>query len=160
MVRNRHYIKVLRDNRFDGATPGHHSPLHGLMRGLTAAAVALSLVLAAVVPARASDASHDFVKALAAIAAIAIIAQQIGDQRKPRPVPVPVRPKVPAVCAIEIDAEVPVRVFSGRCLRQSGFAYPLPKACAREVRIFGRADLVYGAKCLHGAGYNVGRGVF
>jgi hypothetical protein len=138
-----------------------------LVAGLAALATALSLLAATAVPARADN--SDLVKAIAGLAAVALIAREIdkSDRRSARPRAQPVRdpvkaplvrPGVPAVCAIDIDgtSTPTVRVFAERCLREEGFTWRLPESCARTVRIFGRPDRIFPATCLTDAGFDTG----
>lgn len=125
---------------------------------LTAAAVALALVLGAVLPARA-DKKDDLAKALIAALVVGAIVKGLDDTPKARPVivPEPVKSRrVPAVCAITIDgAKNSVTLFSESCLVGEGFGNRLPQNCANTARIFGRNDRVYSADCLRDAGFRV-----
>ena len=69
---------------------------------------------------------------------------------------------LPATCAIDIYSTEgkPARVFAESCLRERGFGYRLPPDCARDVRLFGKADRIYPAPCLDKAGFNTGSGPF
>jgi len=141
---------------------------------------AATVMTATAMPAHADRRSDDFAKALAAIAAIALIANQLQDRdvrpyrppvvqphrppvvthpRPQRPHPEPSRrPRVPSVCAIEIEDDYDIsRVYGERCLRREGFDYRLPQRCAREVRLQGRDDRIYTERCLRDAGFRIGR---
>lgn len=139
------------------------SPLKRLMRGMTALAVAASLVLATAAPSHADKRGDDLAKALAAAIVLGLIVNNVK-KNKPAPAPAPVphpqpvkKPRVPGVCAIEIDSDdgYPVVVYSESCIRDEGFDYRLPD-CARSVRIYGQRDRIYSAKCLRDAGFRVG----
>ncbi|MGB8813555.1 MAG: hypothetical protein WCC57_10245 [Paracoccaceae bacterium] len=139
---------------------------------LAATAVAFGAMTAGATPARANDASDDLAKLLAGIAAVVIIGKAIQDNRRhddvapPTPNP-PVdwpRPHdkrgkwLPQVCAFEVDGLRHDRiVYSGRCLRHEGFDAPLPRECARKVRIHGDNDRFFSARCLEDAGFRTGR---
>jgi hypothetical protein len=119
---------------------------------VTAAAVALALVLGAALPARA-DRSDDLAKALLGALVIGVIVNELDDRSKPEPVR---RPRVPAVCEIAIDGKQrSVSLYSENCLRREGFDHRLPRGCANAARIFGRSDRVYSAQCLREAGFRV-----
>lgn len=137
------------------------------------AAVALGLMTAAAVPARASDA-EDLAKALAAIAAVAIIAKALdNDRNRPDPVQVPGwghggRPapgwdhgarRLPAQCAIDVPGRHRTHtVYSENCLRRAGVEGRLPRRCEQEVRIRGRFVTVFPEPCLIEAGFRRDRG--
>lgn len=128
-----------------------------LLRGLTAATVAVSVMLASAAPSYADKKGDDIAKALAAALIIGAIVNGI-DNNKPKPAPEPVRQKrVPSVCAIEIDSDHgrSVTVYTESCLRGEGFRR-LPD-CGRSVRIYGQRDRIYSAQCLRDAGYRAGR---
>ncbi len=122
---------------------------------ITAGAVALALVLATAIPARAEK--NDLAKALIAALVVGAIAHELNDKDKPAPLPEPVKTRrVPAVCAISIDgAERSVTLFPESCLRREGFDYRLPRHCANGATIFGKRDRVYSAQCLRDAGFRV-----
>lgn len=126
---------------------------------ITGGAVALALVLATAIPARAEK--NDLAKALIAALVVGAIAHELKDKDKdkpaPLPVPEPVKSKrVPAVCAISIDgADRSVTLFPESCLREEGFNYRLPRHCANSATIFGERDRVYSAQCLRDAGFRV-----
>jgi hypothetical protein len=150
------------------------APTRRMFKALTAAVTAISLLAASVAPAHADRRSDDFAKALAAIAALALIGSAISNNNNhtqprppvyvpPRPQP-PVyhhpvqRPRVPNVCAIQIEGRKrhsTTTVFTESCLRAEGFRYALPRNCARDIRIYGRNDRVYSENCLEGAGFRV-----
>jgi hypothetical protein len=125
---------------------------------LTGGAVALALVMATAIPAKA-DKKDDLTKALIAALVVGVIAHELKDDKKPAPVPVPepVKSKrVPSVCAISIDgADRSVTLYSESCLRGEGFEYRLPRGCANSATIFGERDRVYSAQCLRDAGFRV-----
>lgn len=154
-----------------------------ILTGLTAGAVALSIILGSVAPARADD-KRDLIKALAAIAVIGVIAHEVGKDRDAKPVEhrhdgrpadrwddrrddwrpsYPARPqpqqraRIPGACAIEIEGRNHrnVIVYAESCLRKNGIGR-LPRSCARDVRFYGRTDRVYAQGCLRDAGYRFG----
>lgn len=139
------------------------NPLKRLLGGMTALAVAGSLVLASAVPSHADRRGDNIAKALAAAIVLGLIvnnANKGNGQPTPAPVPKPVPVKklrVPGVCAIEIDSDQgnAVTVYSESCMRDEGFDYRLPD-CARSVRIYGQRDRIYSAKCLRDAGFRIG----
>ena len=139
------------------------NPLKRLLGGMTALAVAGSLVLASAVPSHADRRGDNIAKALAAAIVLGLIvnnANKGNGRPAPAPVPKPVpakKPRVPSVCAIEIDSDQgnAVTVYSESCMRDEGFDYRLPD-CARSVRIYGQRDRIYSAKCLRDAGFRVG----
>ena len=142
-----------------------NNSLKRLMNGMTALAVAASLVLASAAPSHADRRGDNLAKALAAAIVLGLIVNNAGKGKgnahpappplPPKPVPVK-HPRVPGVCAIEIDSDEgnAVTVFSESCLRDEGFDYRLPD-CARSVRIYGQRDRVYSAQCLRDAGFRV-----
>lgn len=132
---------------------------------VTAIAVALG-TLGTAAPARADN--DDLVKALAALAVVGIIAHGMNQKKrhetpayappKPKPAPKPplVRgPLVPGVCAFVVP-ELRSTVYGENCLRDEGFAWGLPQACARPARIYGQPDRLFTAKCLRDAGFRIG----
>lgn len=135
-------------------------PIKKVLAGLTAIAVAASLLMASALPSHADKKGDDFAKALAAIIIIGTIANSIDnkndDKHHPKPQPVKQR-RVPSVCAIEIDSDrgSPVTVYTESCLRDEGFSQRLPD-CARSVRIYGQRDRIYSAQCLRDAGFRLG----
>ena len=144
----------------------HRIPSHGIAEStlsgrrlagmITGGAVALALVLATAIPAKA-DKKDDLAKALIAALVVGVIAHELKDKDKPAPVPEPVKQqRVPSVCAISIDgAERSVTLFAESCLRQEGFDDRLPRGCANGATIFGERDRVYSAQCLRDAGFKV-----
>ncbi len=137
-------------------------PMNKLLAGLTAIAVAASLLMASALPSHADKKGDNLAKALVALIVIGAIANNIDnkadDKRRaeqPRPQPTKM-PRVPGVCAIEIDSNSgrAVTVYSESCLRDEGFNYRLPD-CARSVRIYGQRDRVYSAQCLRDAGFKL-----
>ena len=139
------------------------NPLKRLLGGMTALAVAGSLVLASAVPSHADRRGDNIAKALAAAIVLGLIVNNANKGNgRPAPAPVPKpepvkKPRVPSVCAIEIDSDQgnAVTVYSESCMRDEGFDYRLPD-CARSVRIYGQRDRIYSAKCLRDAGFRVG----
>lgn len=124
---------------------------------MTAGAAILALVLATAMPAHA-DKKDDLAKALIAALVIgAIIHETKRNDPTPAPLPDPVaQPRVPAVCAIQIDgAQRSVTLYPESCLRREGFNYRLPRGCASNAQIFGRDDRVYSIQCLRDAGFRV-----
>jgi hypothetical protein len=138
-------------------------PVKRLMGGLTALAVAASVLMASALPSQADKKGDDLAKALAAIIVIGTIANAVDNKndKKHRPHkvrPQPARlPRVPDVCAIEIDSDAgrPVTMYTESCMRDEGFDYRLPN-CARSVRIYGQRDRIYSAQCLRDAGFKLG----
>ena len=140
--------------------------LRRLITTLLATATALALMTAAAaVPARADSRSDDLAKAIAAIAALALIAKAIDKDEpkvKPQPgypvvrphrPPVHVEPLLPAACALRISGlRGEKTAYSQDCLRSYGLHLRLPRHCAHEVRINGHRDRVYAKKCLAKAG--------
>ncbi len=157
--------ETLMSRRGTSAAPALSRAIRKLMTGLTAAAVALSLLAVAAVPARADKRGDDLAKALAAALILGAIVNGIDNKgshhpkpQPPQPKPNPVKhPRVPSVCAIEIDSQQQrnVTVYSENCMREEGFNYRLPD-CARNIRIYGERDRVYSAQCLRDAGFTVG----
>lgn len=123
---------------------------------MVAGATALALITASAVPARADRNNNDLLKALAAIAAVAIISKAVKDNKRKHRAPAPVTlPVVPGICAIEIGSgHGSVTGFAQRCLREEGFNYHLPTGCATRIRVYGRSDNFYPEKCLRDAGYD------
>lgn len=72
-----------------------------------------------------------------------------GQHDKPR--------RIPSVCAIEIDGERDLRMFSENCMAREGFRAKLPRNCATSARIFGERDRLYRAGCLRDAGFDMPR---
>ncbi len=144
------------------------TPLRRKIAGLTAGALAISVVLASAVPVRA-ESDDDLLAALAALAVIGVIIAESNKDRDERPTvhedkdwhapdpyPAPVR-RIPPACAINVETRDhrDVVFYTESCLRRAGL-YDLPNACAREVTSYGRRDLVYGQSCLRRAGYLIG----
>ena len=154
---------ALRSTLKSGPALAARNPLKRLLGGMTALAVAGSLVLASAVPSHADRRGDNIAKALAAAIVLGLIvnnANKGNGQPTPAPVPKPVpvkKPRVPGVCAIEIDSDQgnAVTVYSESCMRDEGFDYRLPD-CARSVRIYGQRDRIYSAKCLRDAGFRIG----
>lgn len=154
---------ALRSTPKSGPAVAARNPLKRLLGGMTALAVAGSLVLASAVPSHADRRGDNIAKALAAAIVLGLIvnnANKGNGQPTPAPVPKPVpvkKPRVPGVCAIEIDSDQgnAVTVYSESCMRDEGFDYRLPD-CARSVRIYGQRDRIYSAKCLRDAGFRIG----
>lgn len=148
---------------------------------VVAVAVALGVIGAVAAPARADD--RDLARALAAIAVIGIVAGAAKAKDKPRDEyrdfpPYETRhdrgrdwghdgrrdwhddrraPRVPAVCAIEINgSRTRATVYGERCLREVGFDWRLPRECSRPARIYGRDDRIYTEQCLRNAGFRIG----
>lgn len=132
------------------------TPLKRLITTLVATAMALALMTAAAaVPARADSRSDDLAKALAAIAAVALIAKAIDKDDKPkaRRPDIRVDPQLPAACALRIEGLRNERTaYSAQCLKSYGFQTRLPRKCAHDVRINGHRDRVYGKTCLARSG--------
>jgi hypothetical protein len=128
---------------------------------LTGGAVALAVVLATTIPAKAEK--NDLAKALIAALVVGAIAHELKDNDKPAPVPVPLpepepvsSKRVPSVCAISIDGtERSVSLYPESCLREEGIKTRLPRNCANTATIFGQRDRVYSAQCLRDAGFRV-----
>ena len=131
------------------------APRNRFLALLVAAATALAMVTASAVPARADRNNDDVLKTLAAIAAIALIAKAVKDNKHGNGHPKPVQSRrVPAVCAIEIGSgRGSVVGYAQRCLREEGFNYRLPSGCATNIRIYGRVDKFYPEQCLRNAGF-------
>jgi hypothetical protein len=147
---------------------------------IAAAATALALMTAAAVPARAGQNGDDFAKAIAALAAIAIIGTAINsrddDRAPPRHVYQPPRQKhiysppqrerratvLPAQCAVQLrghrQSEV---VYPERCLRRAGVDRRLPQRCEVSLsghrrgseRGRGHGRTAYEQNCLLNAGF-------
>lgn len=154
---------ALRSTRKSSPALAARNPLKRLLSGMTALAVAGSLVLASAVPSHADRRGDNIAKALAAAIVLGLIVNNANKGNgRPAPAPVPKpepvkKPRVPSVCAIEIDSDQgnAVTVYSESCMRDEGFDYRLPD-CARSVRIYGQRDRIYSAKCLRDAGFRVG----
>lgn len=139
---------------------------HGARRfaaTLAIAATALGLLTVAAVPAHADKNSDQVLGVLAGIAAVAIIANSL-DNNKPKPAAVPVQPTpthnvaLPNSCALWIEGQDRnAAIYSERCLNSQGYIYNLPTGCARKASVFGRNDRIYPARCLAQAGFTVGQ---
>jgi hypothetical protein len=122
--------------------------------GLTGGALVLALVLGAAMPAKA-DKKDDLAKALIAALVVGAIVNELDAEPRDRYEPVKQK-RVPSVCEISIDgAQRSVSLYSENCLRREGFTQRLPRNCANEARVFGRADRVFSAQCLRNAGFRL-----
>ena len=147
-----------------------HRKFIALVIGATVAITSLS----AAAPARAD--SEDLARALAGIAALAIIGKAIHDRRKdddvvtrrtgrgpiiePRPLPRRVaRRALPAQCLRHAETDRgPRRVFGARCLeRHYRHAHTLPRDCGRRVWTHRGWRYGYGVRCLRNRGYEIAR---
>lgn len=131
-----------------------------IMAPIITALTCLSLIFGTTGPALSGDREDNLAKAIAAAIVLGVIVNQIDKKKRhdrPAPVPTPVRkPRVPEVCAIEIDGDTrSVTVYPESCLRDEGFDYRLPRNCAKSARIYGRPDRIYGVQCLRSAGFRV-----
>ncbi|SDO07261.1 hypothetical protein SAMN05216196_103263 [Lutimaribacter pacificus] len=147
---------------------------------ILAGALAVTGLTAA--PARADG--NDVAKALAGIAAVAIIAKALDDDRKdkarrhaparahsvrpdrhrghvaPRPLPHRVaRKQLPGHCMVRVQTRHGVQnAFGQNCLqRSSRHATRLPRACAMPTRGRGHNRTFYDAGCLRSYGYSMSR---
>lgn len=122
---------------------------------LIGAIAALSMITSSAAPAQADRRGNDTLKALAAIAVIALIAKGVKDNKRRDAEPTPVQsPRVPDVCAIEIGSgRGSVTGYAERCMREEGFNYRLPGGCSTDIRIYGRSDKFYPEQCLKDAGF-------
>lgn len=143
-------------------------------------AAALVITGLSAVPARADG--NDVARALAGIAALALIAKAIDDRNdrkaarqqhqyrhqplpphhqprlQPRPLPPQAaRPGLPEHCLQVADTvNGPIRVFSARCLQRNySQADRLPRSCAQEVWTDRGYRWAYGAACLRQQGYRL-----
>lgn len=128
---------------------------------VAAAATALALMTVAAVPARAGD-RDDFAKAVAALAAIAIIGTAINsrnDRRAPQHSYAPPNrydraTVLPAQCAVQIRGyrqnEV---VYPARCLRHAGIDRRLPARCEVDIQGRGQGRTAYEQNCLLQSGF-------
>lgn len=141
---------------------------------ISAASLAISL-FAGAAPARAD--SDDFAKALAGIAAIAIIGKAINDRndRKkahvsrnshthgvaPRPTPKRFsRYDLPAQCLFDFDLgrHGSMRMFGKRCLeRNYRFSHNLPNVCEQRIWTDQGMRRGYSPRCLRESGYRMSR---
>lgn len=157
--------------------PALRAGLRRATAGLAATATAAALMTAATAaPARAGE--RDLAKLLVGIAAVALIAKAIDDRRdrrearretppedpgRPHPPFVPREPRaedprIPGDCALEVRGGRGDRLAYGEsCLVSYGFR-DLPRSCAYEATIFGRADRLYPSACLRDAGFRLPRG--
>lgn len=139
---------------------------------VAAAATALALMTAAAVPARADSRSDDFAKALAAVAAVAIVGSALNDNNDRRATPVH-QPRykqerhrkhratvLPDRCAVEVRGRRHNSVaYIERCLRRSGIDQRLPRQCEVSIRMRGRDRTAYDQDCLLNFGFRTqGRG--
>ncbi|GLS88723.1 hypothetical protein GCM10010873_36970 [Cypionkella aquatica] len=152
---------ALRDSR--------HTPMFALKRQanfFVVLLIAVSMLAATAMPSHADKRGNDVAKIIAGALVIGLIAKSIDDKKdrererdrkahKPQPAH---DPRVPSVCAIDIDSNSgrAVSMYSEKCMRREGFDYRLPN-CAREIRIYGQRDRVYSAQCLRDAGFRIGR---
>ncbi|WP_022702299.1 hypothetical protein [Pseudorhodobacter ferrugineus] len=139
---------------------------------LAATATALALMTAAAVPARADIRGDDLAKALAAIAAVAIIGSTLNNNKssraaevhQPRYRDVPPRHRratiLPAHCAVEVRGRRHSSVaYPERCLRRAGIDQRLPRQCEIDIHSRGRDRTAYDQNCLLNSGFRTqGRG--
>jgi hypothetical protein len=144
---------------------------------IASAAIALAALTAAAMPARADN--KDLARALAAIAALAIIAKTVDDNRdrdrgrdhgwhgghprppvyQPDPWPRPARNVLPRECAMALGDRGRREIWYARsCLQDHGVRVNPPRHCAAEVRIRGRKVTAYRQDCLINAGFRPERG--
>lgn len=140
---------------------------------LSAAALALSGMIAAPAPARAE--TDEFVKFLLGAAAIGLIMNEASKrQQPPRAAPVPSRhnppdyrpqpPRhhdraVPASCLFDVPGRYgPRPVVGERCVEAWDRRADLPEACAFDIRRGQGERRVYGLECLRDRGYRITRG--
>jgi len=139
---------------------------HGARRFVAAVAItaaALGVLTAAAVPARADPHSDQVLGVLAGIAAVAVIASALGNN-KPKPAALPAQPTpthgvaLPNSCALWVEGQDRNgTIFSERCLHNRGYIDNLPTGCARNASVFGRNDRIYPARCLAQAGFTIGQ---
>lgn len=141
-------------------------------RRFIATLAALALMTAAAIPARADTRSDDLAKALAAIAAVAIIGSALNDNNDRRPTAVhqpryrevPQRAHratvLPARCAVEVRGRRHSSVaYPERCLRRAGIDQRLPRQCEVVIQGRGRDRTAYDQNCLLNSGFRTqGRG--
>ncbi len=137
---------------------------------VAAAATAMALLTAAAVPARAGQDSDDFAKAIAALAAIAIIGTAINkkdnDRRPPAHVVNPPKhghyspPRnqrasiLPAQCAVQIRGRRQSEtVYPENCLRRAGIDRRLPQHCEVTIQGRGHGRTAYEENCLLNSGF-------
>lgn len=141
---------------------------------VAAAVTALAVMTVAAVPARAGQDSDDLAKALAAVAAIAIIGTALNnhddDRKAPGRVVHPYKPihqpgfgkrraiVLPAQCAVQLRGyRQSETVYPARCLRRAGVDRRLPERC--EVTLQGRGRghgygrTAYEENCLLNSGF-------
>lgn len=141
---------------------------------ISAASLTISL-FAGAAPARAD--ADDVAKALAGIAAIAIIGKAISDNNKrkqdhvtrnshhhnPAPRPVPQRFSrydLPGHCLVDLNLgrQGAVRMFSKRCLQQNyRFSHDLPNVCEQRFWTDRGTRRGYSPRCLRESGYRISR---
>lgn len=153
---------------------------------LAATATALALMTATPTPVRADTRSDDFAKAIAALAAIAIIGSALNekDNKPDHRATVPQRPRydenprghrhrhnyqaprhdyraalrLPAQCAIEVRSRRHTTVaYTERCLRHSGIDQRLPRQCEVSIGRHGRDRTAYDENCLLNSGFRMQR---
>lgn len=147
-------------------------------RYFIAAVIAMTVAITgfAAAPARAD--TDDLAKALAGIAALAIIGKAINDRNDrdhvthnqhiyrphtlhPKPLPQRVhRYALPERCIRQLETHrgQTRKVFGARCLeRHYRHANRLPRNCARQIETHRGWRWVYGARCLRENGYRVAR---
>lgn len=141
---------------------------------LAATAAALAIMTAAAMPARADNRSDDVAKALAAIAAVAIIGSALrdndNDDRRATPAHSPRYKQdrqrnhratiLPNQCAVEIRGRRHSSVaYTERCLRRAGIDRRLPRQCEVAIQMRGRDRTAYDRDCLLDSGFRTqGRG--
>lgn len=147
-------------------------------RHFIAAVATLTVFITSFAAAPARAESDDLAKALAGIAALAIIGKYIHDKNdrdhfthnrqvrrphviKPKPLPHRVsRKALPERCIRHIQTRNgnTRRVFGARCLNNHyRFANQLPRNCARQIETHRGWRSVYGARCLRNNGYQIAR---
>jgi hypothetical protein len=72
----------------------------------------------------------------------------IGDRQGPR---------IPAVCAVEIDGRQPATIYADSCLAREGFTFALPQHCAQTIRSRDWSGRIYDGACLRDAGFRTDR---
>lgn len=156
-----------------------------MSRKFIATVLAGALVVTGFTTAPARADGNDLAKAIAGIAAVAIIAKALDDERKdkarrhapakkhsvkptrhshgyvaPRPLPQRVaRKQLPGHCMVRVETRRGVqRAFAGQCLQRSyRHADRLPRACAMPTRGRGHNRTFYEAGCLRSYGYSMAR---
>jgi hypothetical protein len=66
-------------------------------------------------------------------------------------------PRIPAVCAVEIDGRQPATIYADSCLMREGFTYALPQHCAQTIRSNDWSGRIYDGACLRDAGFRTDR---